>query len=423
MTRDAAPRLLARGAGRRRPAYAVADQALQSLVPFGAVAVQGHLAERADFAAFVLVVGFVPLLVAAVRATVTEPFLIEVGVWDPRPLRATLRRRALVVAAVAPALPLAAAGVIDGRAAPHLLGLAAAFAAVPLSEARRSEAWGVGRPLGALPFTAMGSVVWTTTTAALALAGAAPILIGWAPLVAHHVAVAAAGARVGPPSGRPRRQSVRTHTRSARAGLVVEQLALHAGVPILAVLAAALTEPDVGAAIRSVHILLGPVAIVSLGIQSVLLPELGRTARSEMRAATRGHLQASFMAVGALLVGIAVLAYTLTPLGRWVLGDAWPLAAPVISIAALQRWLMFVSVPAFATLKVSGRTAVNGRLRVAETMLSWAGAPLAAGGGAAAVVGWSAVASGAVAVRAWLTAGRVPREGNPDSSGSDAGTR
>jgi O-antigen/teichoic acid export membrane protein len=385
----------------RRTGWGVADQALSSLTNFGLGVVVAHAVSPTDFGAFSIAFAAYTIALQISRALCTEPLVVRYSAveperWDKGAAKATGTALACGVVLGLLAAACALAGGVLGRA---LLVLGLLLPGLLLQDAWRFAFF--ARSDGFRAF--LNDLIWALVMAP----GLALILVldldsvGWvmgvwggAAALAAVAGIAQTGVRPAP--GKAKVWLIEQKDLAPRylgefAALSGTNALVTFGVGAIAGLAAA-------GALRGADILLGPVAVLHLGINLVAVPEGVRALRVSAQRLMHVCVLIS-TSVGIAAVGMGVLLVLLPDeAGRALLSDTWDTAGPVIIPFALARAGSGVAQGAAAGLRALEAAQRSLRARLIGTPLSLSG------GLGGALIGGARGAAIGLAIMGWVNA-------------------
>ena len=359
-----------------------------------------------EFGGFGLLFGTALLIATLVRSFLVEPVIVTANqerTYDA----AVLRRRHASVVGAGLLLPVPFAFLLALALAQTSAGLstAALWLAIPTTvlvvaqDALRFYAIGTGRAFAAV----RSDVTWLVIQAAATLAA----FLGWLD-TAGSIAAWGAGAGIGVVVGcvllnvtPTALQGVRDSLARWRLGLswMVDAGIVNAiGQAIPWVLASA-TGTSAVAAYRGALVLLGPSTVALVGMRSLVLRDLSRTAPARIPPRTL-KLSALYGAVSLVLP--APLLLIPDSWGELLLGDSWAVGRAVLPYAMAWRVAASLSTPSLLALRAQSETRSVLALRVLASVLTLAaGFAGAAADGAQGAFTWLA-ASALVMVPLWL---------------------
>jgi O-antigen/teichoic acid export membrane protein len=310
-----------------RLGWSLTDQLLFSLTNAALSILVARAVDAQRFGAFAIAFAVYSFYIGLQRALVSEPLMMR---WagasqdKVRDATASCVGAAALMGCLVGAVVSLAGLVVGGASGSALLALAVSLPGLGLQDAWRTAFFASGRPRSAASNDALCAVLQLTGTVVV-------IQLGYANIVLV-VLVWGLGTSIGGAFGcwqDRQAPSVGTAAAWLRSTLdlwrylVPEYVGVMGGYQLAVLSVGAVgSAADVGA-LRSAAVLLGPISIVSMGIQTFVVPELARRKGREPRYYRRVAVAVSGAHVLINLVWGGLLLALPSPAGHALLGDSW----------------------------------------------------------------------------------------------------
>ncbi|HEV2756060.1 MAG TPA: hypothetical protein VG318_09830 [Actinomycetota bacterium] len=321
--------------GTRRVAWGLSDQAVSSLTNFALGVVIARQVAPREFGAFSLAFSTYLIVLGVTRAVALEPLSVRFAQWVPEQRRLFVSRAvgtALAMGGVAGVATLLTAFAFDEPLRGVLVALALGLPLLMAQDAWRYVFVASGRPASALTNDAVWAAVLFPGFALISAAagGSAAWYVGVWCLSAG----VAAGVGVLQSATIPKVRGAPAWWRANKdlGTRYLGEFTLSSGASyVTAYFVAAAAGVAAAGALRGAQILLGPAALVHLGIGLLVVPELSRIYHGR----SSEHLLRASSAVSGGLFAITAtwsVALVLIPagVGRALLGESWTIAEPVM---------------------------------------------------------------------------------------------
>lgn len=363
-----------RGGTARRAAWGISDQVISA----GSNLLVTILAARAlspqSFGLFALSFIIYGVVVALVRGISCDPLIARHSGED----RETLRREANAAAATALIVAVGIAAITAGvavmapdSARPSLLSLALVLPGLALQDCVRFVLVAQGETRKMF----LNDLLWLVLelplmAAAIALGGGAGALVfawGVAGTVAAGLGLRQAGN--GLPEPRAAWSWLSRH-RTLWPYFAAENLLIQGTILVLALVVTLAASLDDVAAFRGAMLLYAPLGNLGRGVLTVLLPELARR-RQDPRLVRRAGILVAWLLAALTLPWAAATALISDSVGHQILGSTWPLAEPLLLLAAAPTAASLFSVGTAAGLRAvgAGRAGLAARAFVSTVIL------------------------------------------------------
>ncbi len=387
-----------------RTIWGLGDQAVSSLTNFAVGIVVARALGPEGFGAFSLVFATYLITISVARALASEPLIVRYSAASSQAWRGAAGRAtgtSAAIGAVAGIACLAIGLLWSGPVGAGLLGLGVCLPGLLVQDCWRFAFMARATPRSALMNDSVWAIVLALLLGAVLATDATSVL--WAVLAWGGGATAAAAVGVLQASVLPRPTA--THRwwvehRDVAPQFAGESVALAAATQLSLFGIGAVAGISAVGAFRGGLLLFAPMQLLLLAAPLVAVPEAARALR-----AGASHLRI------AALVGVALSALALTlavfllllpdEIGRWILGDTWDAARPLLgplTLAVLATAVLtgpFVSLRALAASRHSLRArSVNS---VAALVAEVAGAAAAGAIGAA----WGSAAGMWIGAAVW----------------------
>ena len=343
-----------RGSRGGRAALVTVDQGLSSVTNLLALIWVAHTGTAVEFGSFSLIILVYTLVVGLTQAMISMPVVVHPDDADHRP-------RHVMGSAVAMALPMGlvcvAVGalqvVVGWSMGPALLGLGLTLPALAMHDVGRAIAIGRGAPVGAVVLDATWLAVLVLSFVAidvLDIASLFTLTVAWAgsgAVASLYVLVQHGLFRAGDVSTRWLRERWSQSWR-----LLVGNLTGTGSALVGASLIAFVSSPVAVAAVRAAMLLGRPTSAVQLAVASSAAADIARE-KPDRRGLLRHQRRTMAISAVVALVNMAVLLALPDALGRDVLGNVWPVVAPLMLPVTL--WLVVAAAQSGVPPALMGR--------------------------------------------------------------------
>jgi O-antigen/teichoic acid export membrane protein len=387
-----------------RAGWAVIDQGFVSLANFALGIVVARLVTATEFGAFGLAFAIYLMALAVSRAFATQPLAIRFGARDEGEFRrgaAQATGVAVVIGLVFAASILMIALVLGGIQGQVLIALAIVLPGLLVQDAWRFTMFTSRRGrvavINDLIATSVmaGLIVLVVTTGVETVS---VVMLCWGAGAAVAALAGIYQAQVWPqPAGAIR--WFREHWDITPAFFGSELLEAIGAQAFLFMLGAIAGLAAVGS-VRGAQLLVGPVYIMSAGVNLSLVPEMSRQTGSMSRFRRLSLLLSGSLAVIGITWGIALL---LLPdsIGGQLLGETWPGARSVLLPISLSIIIPLISIGPRIGLRVLEDTSGTLRVSVMQAGLTIGGGVLGALAGGVTGAAWGLAAGFSLAAILW----------------------
>ncbi len=363
-----------RGGTTRRAAWGISDQAVSA----GSNLLVTILAARAlspdNFGLFALSFTVYGVVIALVRGIACDPLIARHAGENPVTLRQEAGAAAATALMAAGAVSAVTAGIAllaSESARPSLLSLALILPGLALQDCVRFILVAQGETRKMF----VNDLVWLVLeiplmAGAIALGGGAGALVlawGVAGTVAAGYGLHQSGNVL--PAHRSVRDWLGRH-RTLWPYFAAENLLIQGTILVLALVVTLAADIGDVAAFRGAMLLYAPLANLGRGVLTVLLPELARR-RGDPRLVRRAGVTIAWLLATLTLPWAAVMPLISDSFGRQILGSTWPLAEPLLLLAAAPTAAALFSVGTAAALRAlgAGRAGLAARALVSLVVL------------------------------------------------------
>lgn len=396
-----------------RAGWAVIDQGFVSLANFALGIVVARLVSPTEFGAFGLAFAIYLIALAVSRAFATQPLTIRFGTRDEGEFRrgaAQATGVAIVIGLAFAASILVIALILGGIQGLVLIALAIVLPGLLIQDAWRFTMFTSRRGRVAVTNDLIATSVMAGLIVLVVATGAETVFVVMLCWGAGAAVAALAGiyqTQVRPqPAGAIR--WFREHWDITPRFFGSELLEAIGAQAFLFLLGAIVGLAAVGS-VRGAQLLVGPVYIMSAGVNLSLVPEMSRQTGSMSRFRRLSLLLSGSLAVIGITWGIVLL---LLPdsIGSQLLGETWPGARSVLLPISLSIIIPLVAIGPRIGLRVLEDASGTLRVSVVQAVLTIGGGVVGALAGGVSGAAWGLVAGfGVAAILWWIQFGLTTR--------------